>query len=51
MQCCSLQIKMVVVLLEMTVCPYKNVSLIFCFLKCCADILREICLRGLTELG
>ena len=33
--------KYVVELLEMTQCPYKNVSLIFSFLKCCADMSRR----------
>ena len=31
----------VVELLEMTQCPYENVSLIFCFLKCCAYMSRR----------
>jgi len=31
----------VVELLEMTQCSYENVSLIVCFLKCCADMSRR----------
>jgi len=34
-------ISVVVEFLEMTQCPCENVSLIFCFFKCCADMSRR----------
>ena len=35
-------ISVVVELLEMTQCPYENVSMIFCFLKCFADMSQNL---------